>query len=95
MSNTKARHLEILSAAAEQVEQAGGVEAIDDLPQGEKLTLLRKMRKAVIEATDCHQDTAKRNIAKALRRARYGVMKERWGGPRAGSGRPQSIDIEP
>lgn len=89
--NTKQRHQEILAAAAAEIEQRGGVEAIDNLEQQERLATLRAMYKAVETATGCHYDTAKRNVAKALRRARHGVMLARWGGKRPGAGRPHVV----
>ncbi len=88
MTNTKARHLEIYNASVKVLTEAGGVEAIDALPQPERVPNLRRMAKKVVDLTDCHIDSAKRNVAKALRRARYGIMKEAWGGSRPGSGRP-------
>lgn len=95
MTNTKARHEEILSAAVEVLDAAGGVEIIDALPQDERFLQLREMAKMVAEETACHIDSAKRNIAKALRRARHGIMKKKWGGLRSPvGGRPKKIKIE-
>lgn len=82
MSNTKARHQEIYNASVESLDKAGGVEAIDELSQDERIPKLRQMAKDVVNRTDCHIDSAKRNIAKAMRRARFGIMKEKWGGHR-------------
>lgn len=87
--NTKQRHEEIFAAAQAQLQQAGGVEAIDNLDNPERLAALRQMYKAVEAETSCHYETAKSNVAKALRRARYGVMQKRWGGKRPGAGRPK------
>lgn len=97
MTNRKERHLEILAAAARVIEEAGGVEQIDTLDQEERRPALLGMAKAVKEQTQCHISTAKRNIAKALRRARYKIVKERaveeaeaeWGGQRPGAGPPE------
>lgn len=88
--NTKSRHEQIYAAAQAELAKAGGVEAVDELQNPERLETLRRMYKAVEQATNCHYDTAKRNVAKALRRGRYGVMQARWGGERPGSGRPKS-----
>lgn len=86
--NTKARHQEIYTAAVAELDKAGGVEAIDGQPQSERQATLRQMYKAVETETNCHYDTAKRNVAKAMRRARHGVMQTEWGGKREGAGRP-------
>jgi len=86
--NTKARHKEIYTVAAAELEKIGGVETVDGLENLERLRILRQMYRTVADITNCHYDTAKRNVAKAMRRARYGVMKARWGGKRAGAGRP-------
>jgi hypothetical protein len=88
MNNTKLRHQQILAAAATAIQTAGGVKAIDGLPQTERLAALRDLYRQVVSATGCHPDTAKRNVAKALRRTRYGAMRARWGGQRLGAGRP-------
>lgn len=90
MTNTKARHEEIYNAAVEILDEWGGVEVFDALPQLERVPNLREMAKEVVKMTSCHLDSAKRNIAKALRRARYGVIEAKWGGPRPGAGRPAS-----
>lgn len=82
-ANTRTRHEEIYNASVEVLTEAGGVEAIDALPQLERVPNLRLMAKEVVKITDCHIDSAKRNIAKALRRARYGIMQQaKWGGLR-------------
>lgn len=77
MKNTKQRHLEIYTAAVSTLEAAGGVEAIDRLDQVERPVKLRELYRQVVEATSCHYDTAKRNIAKACRRARFQNMQQR------------------
>jgi hypothetical protein len=94
-NNTKARHLEILAVAANEVEKAGGVESIDALPWQERRATLGKMITAVIETTGCVRETARRNVAKAMRRARYALMQQEapdsWGGQRPNqTGRPPS-----
>lgn len=96
MTNTKARHEEILNCAVSIIEEAGGVSLIDSLPQEERVPVLRSMTKRIKAETACHIDTAKRNLAKAMRRARHGLMKARetksnWGGSRGG-GRPKNTE---
>jgi hypothetical protein len=75
MNNTKARHNEILATAKEVL-----AESEIDITQslGKNLLPLAKM---VAQQTSCHIDTAKRNIAKAVRIARGEVVKQ-WGGKR-------------
>lgn len=90
--NTKARHQEIYASATAELEKFGGVEAVDKLGNQERLAILRQIYKAVEEITNCHYDTAKRNVAKAMRRARHGIMQARWGGKREGAGRPQKSE---
>jgi hypothetical protein len=92
--NTKERHLEIYNAAKEVLDNAGGVSCIDSLPQKDRIPVLREMAKKIKDKTACHIDSAKRNLAKAMRRERYRLIKTReikktWGGPRKGSGRPK------
>lgn len=90
MTNTKARHEEILSVAVEVLDAAGGVEAIDALSQDKRTPKLRKLAKMVVKETACHVSSAKKNIAKAMSRARYGIMQEQWGGKRTPvGGRPK------
>lgn len=88
-ANTKARHQEIYTAAVSALETVGGVIAIDQLEQLERLAILRKLYKTVVDSTNCHIDTAKKNVAKAMRRARYGEMQKHWGGERPGAGYPK------
>jgi hypothetical protein len=97
--NTKERHEKIYNAAVKAVEREGGVEAIDSLAQNERLITLQNMYLSVVLETSCVKATARRNVAKAMRRARYGVMKQRetdnWGGPRPNqTGRPQLPEEE-
>jgi hypothetical protein len=89
-NNNKARHEEIYTAACSALEQVGGVVKFDQLDQLERLPVLRSLYKTVVNETNCHIDTAKKNVAKALRKARYGEMVKRWGGPRPGAGRPKN-----
>lgn len=88
--NTKARSLEIFTAAASTLEAVGGVVKVDETPELERYSTLRQMADAVVLQTGCTLEAARRNVAKAMRRARYGVMQERWGGTRPGAGRPKS-----
>ena len=89
-TNAKSRHLEIYAAAVSALETAGGVETVDRLPSFERLVTVRKLYKQIATETNCHIDTAKKNVAKAMRRARYGEMQKRWGGERPGAGRPKN-----
>lgn len=89
-TNTKARHEEIYTAAVSALETVGGIVAVDQLDQLERLPVLRKLYKQVVDSTNCHIDTAKKNVTKAMRRARYGEMQKRWGGERPGAGRPKT-----
>lgn len=89
MNNTKQRHQEIYTAACSALEQAGGVAKIDDMPQPERVALLRSLYKQIADDASCHIGSAKTNLAKAMRRARYGIMQSRWGGKRDGAGRPK------
>lgn len=91
-NNTKARHLEIYTAAAAAIEAAGGVEKIDKLPELERITTLKNLYKQVETAADCHKETARKVVARAMRKARYGLMVAHgWGGARSGphTGRPK------
>ncbi len=88
MANTKARHEEIYTAANKVIDEFGSVEQIELLPLEERSVLFRKMAREVVMLTNCHITSAKSNIAKAIRRARYGMIKGKWGGTRPGSGRP-------
>lgn len=89
-NNTKVRHEEIYTAAASALEAVGGVVKIDQLDQLERLPILRSLYKIVTDSTNCHIDTAKKNVAKAMRRARYAEMQTHWGGSRPGAGRPKA-----
>lgn len=87
MNNTRARHLEILTAARAELARRGGSEAVDELGGDERRAVLRQMYSVVVAGTDCHYATAKSNVAKALRLDR-GERVKSWGGPRPNSGRP-------
>lgn len=88
-SNTKVRSEFIFNTAASVLEAAGRCTAIDELSLEERWPILDEMYKSVMSQTGCVRETAKRNIAKALRRSRYGEMQKR-GGARPGPhpGRP-------
>lgn len=89
--NSKARSQEIYSAAVAAVEAAGGVTAIDKMSFLERQAALHELYKSVAKVTTCHRDTAKRNVAKSLRKGRYAEMVANWGGPREGSGYPKGV----
>jgi hypothetical protein len=84
--NTKKRHLEILAVAIVALEDAGGVEVVDALPQEKRLPSLKIMSHYVQSETNCAMQIAKNAVAKAMRRARFKIMQERdpdnWGGAR-------------
>jgi hypothetical protein len=90
MKNTKARHQEILAAAAKAIEAAGGADVINALSQEERLVTLRQLAKTVVSETNCVPNSAKNNVAKVLNRARFKMMQERnpdrWGGARPNTG---------
>lgn len=90
-NNTKARSEQIFNTATSVLEAAGGCTTFDQLSLEDRWPVLDGMYKSVIELTGCHRETAKRNIAKALRRARYGEIVKR-GGARPGPhpGRPKN-----
>lgn len=96
MANTKARHKEIYNEATRVLEIFGGVKTVDALSPEERIPQLCKMAGMVKELTSCHIDSARRNIAKAMRRARFGIMKDRWGGERTpGPGKTMGPDSMP
>jgi hypothetical protein len=90
MKNTKARHREILAAAAHLIELVGGVEEIDALSQEERQRALRLLAMNVVMKTGCTMDPARSNVAKAMRKARFALMQkrdpDRWGGARPNTG---------
>lgn len=84
-TNTKARHLEILSAAHELL---ADVDVTTDYP-------FKTLARRLADQTSCHIDTARRNLAKAARRKRYQIVKnENWGGSRPNSGRPRKYNYK-
>lgn len=88
-ANTKARSLEIYTAACSALEQVGGIVKVDQTPELKRYSVLRQMADVVVLQTGCTLEAARRNVAKAMRRARYGVMQARWGGSRPNAGRPK------
>ena len=77
MNNTRERSDAIQTAARALLE----ARAVDITKQVDIAALVP----ALVEQTQCHADTAKRHIAKAVRRAR-GEAAATWGGARPGSG---------
>jgi len=79
--NTKVYSEAIYAAAVALVEPVDVSEAVEIRPLAHKL----------VEAIGCNYDTAKRHIAKAVRRKRGELVKlhQGWGGPREGSGFPK------
>lgn len=80
-TNTKVRSLEIYAAAVALVESVDVGEAVE----------IRPLAKELKRQIGCNYDTAKRHIAKAVRRKRGELVKlhQGWGGPREGSGFPK------
>lgn len=83
MTNTKARHREILAAADRLLAHVDVT--TPDYP-------FRALAKRLVELTNCHYSTARRNIARAARRKRGRIAStDNWGGARGG-GRPPKED---
>jgi hypothetical protein len=87
MNNTKARSLEIYAAAVAALAESGA--DITDV------VLILPLAKIVAARAGCHVYTAKRAVAKAVRRARFGLLGEdtqfvidNWGGSRPGAKPP-------
>lgn len=80
-TNTKARSLEIYAAAVDLVGPIDASEAVEIRPLAHKLA----------KQVNCHYDTAKRHIVKAIRRKRGELVKlhQDWGGSRKGAGYPK------
>lgn len=88
-SNSKERSELIFNAAVSAVQAAGGHEVIDQLPAGQpRHQAYEVLYQQVMTATGCVRETAKRNVAKALRRARYGEIIRRGGLREPAGGRP-------
>lgn len=90
-NNTKAQSGLIFKTAASILEAAGGHPKIDALDLESRYPILNGMYADLMAQTGCVRETAKRNIAKALRKARYGTMVQR-GGARPGAGRPRKAE---
>jgi hypothetical protein len=85
---TKDRRNEIQAAARQILEEQGGVMAVDALVNEVRKSTLVLMNKTLVDREGVTYDTARRHIAKAMRRARHDVVIERgWGGKRDGAGR--------
>ena len=87
-NNTRARHLEIQTAARAAIDNAGGPAAIDALPEPTRHTAMLALYRQVQNETTCEYSTAKRNVNRAL-----GIVDEprnTWGGNHGGPvGRPR------
>jgi hypothetical protein len=82
MTNTKQRHNEIQSVAANLIALAGGIEAIDALPQDQHKAAFNRLVDALITQTGCaSRQIARQNVAKAMRKGRdyLGGMATRGG----------------
>lgn len=88
MTNTKKRYPKTLAAAYKAIGEAGGVEAIDALPQDERKAKLKELKIKVADKTGCHIDTAGRNVAKVMRGERHPLNDIDGRGGWRGGGRP-------
>lgn len=79
MNNTKERSSELAAIAAE-ILTASGADITDSVS-------IAPMVETMTARTGCHTDTARRHLARAVRRARGELVKARWGGARDGAGR--------
>jgi hypothetical protein len=87
--NSKPRSEFIFNTAVSVLEAAGGHARIDSLTGEDRRQRIEVMYASVIEQTGCVRETAKRNVAKALRRARYGEVIRRGGARFPAGGRPR------
>jgi hypothetical protein len=98
VTNTRERHQQFQAVAADLIEQAGGIEAIDALPQDQHKAEFNRIVDGVIEQTACaSRQIARNNVAKAMRKGRdyLGEMEIR-GGPRVpGPGKTLGPDPMP
>jgi len=94
MTNTKVRHLEILTIAKKTIKAAGGTKGIDALEQDERKEIYEQMITRVVKEAACGRLAARNNVAKALRQDRWGVMEDNQGGSRPGAGRPLTENEE-
>jgi len=81
-ANTRERTAALQDAARAFLE-ARGVNIAEAVP-------IKALAPAFARAQACHLDTAKRHLAKAVRRMR-GELVASWGGPRDGAGRPRKV----
>lgn len=79
MKNTKARHAELMAAAAAILTE----QSVDVTRQ----VAIRPLAHLLADRDGCHYETAKRVIARAIR-LRRGELPGEWGGKREGAGRP-------
>jgi hypothetical protein len=88
---TRERFNEVQARAAEIVTLVGGVTAVDQLSDEARKRQLVAMAHELMARTEVRYPTARSHIAKAMRRARYQIVKEReeWGGKRPGAGAPE------
>jgi hypothetical protein len=85
---TKARRNEIQATARQILDEQGGVMAVDALANEVRKSTLVLMNKTLVDREGITYDTARRHVARAMRRARHDVVIERgWGGTRDGAGR--------
>ncbi len=96
VTNSK-QDFEKLAAAAARIIQVAGGPAVIDAVQGEaRYTLLRGFADQLVDETGCSLSTARRHIARALRRARHPEEPDpARGGYRPGAGRKPMEHIEP
>lgn len=82
-ANNKARSLELRTLAAD-ILAASGADVTQAVDRGQ----MRKMIDELVRRGNCHQETARAQIARAIRRARHADQPvSTWGGSRPGSGR--------
>lgn len=79
-ANTKAR--------AEEIQEAAKTILVTHDIDVTKQVALLPLAKELMQQTGCEISTAKRHVAKAVRRARGVLSEARWGGARPGAGRP-------
>lgn len=86
---TKARSEEVQSTARQLLDRQGGVMVVDKLPaEARKPTLVAMARQLQVAESITYQ-TARNHVAKAMRRARGEVVRDRRGGQREGAGAPK------
>lgn len=85
-NNTKAHNTELAQVAAEILITSGA-----DITEAVSIV---EMTAAMVSQTGCHPDTARRHLARAVRRARFTSLPDdvkfvinNWGGTRDGAGR--------